>query len=104
MCLEELFSRRKLCAVGLLIMVVMTVVFPALPVLLVPMVLPVVGMSVHYAWPGNHHRRLRHDHWCRMDKHRMRGHDYRRWRSHHDGKRQSQPDRDMHPSCLYGRG
>jgi hypothetical protein len=102
--LEALWSRRKLCAVDILIIVVMTVMLPVLMGPVVLIIVPVVGLSIHHVGPGNHYRRWGHDYWGRLDKHGTRRYDYPRRRGHHDGKRQAQPNRDMHSSCLRRRG
>jgi hypothetical protein len=86
-----------MCAVVLLI-IVMTMVFPVPPV---PMIAPIVGALIPYviapvvgthklhARLANYHQRPRHDHWHRLDNHGLRSR-YNHWyRSNHDWNRKS---------------
>src|SRR5215510_4292759 len=93
-CLERESSRCQLCAAVLLI-IVMTVVFPVPPV---PMIAPIVGTRRLHTGLANYYRRPRHNHWRRRDNHRLRAH-YNHWcRGDHDWNRQSQPNGNMEPS------
>jgi hypothetical protein len=93
-------SRCQLCAAVLLI-IVMTVVFPVPPV---PMIAPIVGTLIPHTGFASYHRRSRHDHWRRLDNHWRRSR-YNHWcRGDHDWNRQSQPNRDMEPSRVRGQG
>ena len=93
-CLERESSRCELCAAVLLI-IVMTVVFPVPPV---PMITSIVGTLIPHTGFASYHRRSRHDHWRRLDNHGRWSH-YNHWcRGDHDWNRQSQPNGNMEPS------
>jgi hypothetical protein len=101
-----------MCAAVLLI-IVMTVVFPVPPVpmiasivgVLIPYVIaPVVGTLKLHARLANYHRWSRHDHWRRLDNHGLRSLDNHRCRGDHDWNRQCQPNGDMEPSRMRGYG
>ena len=82
-----------MCAAVLLI-IVMTVVFP------VPMITPVVGTLILHAGLANYNWWSRHNYWRRLDNHGLWSR-YNHWcRSDHDRNRQSQPNGDMKPSSV----
>jgi hypothetical protein len=92
-----------------LLIIVMTVVFPLPPApliaaiggALIPYVIaPVVGALRLHAGLANYYRRSRHDHWRRLDNHGPRSCYNYRCRSDYDWNRKSQPNRDTKPSRM----
>jgi hypothetical protein len=91
----------------MLLIMVMTVVFPVPPVpmiasrdrALIPYAITsVVGTLIPHTGLANYHRWSRYDHWRRLDNHGLWA-PYHYWgRGNYDWHRQSQPNGDMQPS------